>query len=448
MKSPKQIEKFVRETFKMFHFDYDKFFKPYLDSPTEVCWENNDGTVNRNAVLHAGMILGLSEDTILNTDYNIVFERVNKYPYLKLANSYYSNYYHSQRYKDNISFEDAFWVRVFDDDGSVEKKIERYNASDIKRRLVETIKGIDEFFPGTNHQNAEIKNLDILTNGFFHFDMGEQFVESYIKMYDSLINLFFKAFDGELLNDETNEYNFLVTCFGFRLLYDSHTYNYYENIPTIKAIPDITKEKLVTCFRFTEISKFEPWRCAEFVNNKSLVQAYLDRFPQFKGNMRVFAMNATKIRCYFNWSDAKKLNSSEEIRKYVSQLESEQELSDEDYELLLCRLNGSERTKIYVDKTKEELADFKEASDNIVAYCRPKKLGGLSTKTMLPDNIMSVWPPDTLLFLAHNLEKHNYFERFNIRTELDEMFDDDYDIDDSLTDTIFDSEENGGSDNE
>lgn len=451
MKSPKQIERFIRDSFELFHFDYDDFFKPYWNSTTEVSWVNEDGNVNTNAVIFASMILGLSEKTILNTEYDILFARVNKYPFIKYKNIYYENYLLKKNYKNDISYSDIFWTRVFDDDAcSNEKNIKRYSVDNIKHRLEDTIKDIDKHLPGTYHKNAEILNLNIVADSFFHFAEGETFVKSFIDMYDSLINLFFKAFDGNLTQEEINEYNFLVTCFGFRLLYDSKTYNYYDNISVIKAIPNITKEKLKSYFQFTKINDFEPWKCSEFINNKELVQTYFDRFPQFKAEMRRFAVDVTKIRCYFNWSDGNKIESQQQLDNYLCELEKEQ-LTDEEYEFLFTRYNSSERTKIYVDKTPEELADDEDTSKIILSYCRPERLGGIKTKSILPNNIMLTWSPDTLLYLSHNLKKKNYYDYYEMETGPDYSYEDVFsalDIqDDDFLDSISD-EEDGGSDND
>ena len=444
MKSPKLIEKFVKDSFELFRFNYDFVFKLNPISSIQVKWATEDGTINMNAVSLASRILGVSVDTILNADYNVIFERVNKYPYVRYSQSYYSKYNGKRYYKDNVSAEEVFFTRLFDydDDGGkrgLEKRIKRYDPDNIRERLIQTIMKQNEVSRGLYHKNAEVINLDIITDNFFSYEKGELFCRSFIDMYDRLIDLFFKALESELSEEEINEYNFLVSVLGFVSIYNDRANLYYDNIQSIKRIPNISRDNLFDYFWFNEVDRFEPWKCVDFINNKELVQQYLDRFPQCKARMREFAVDVTKIRCYFNWSDGKKFTDTDDIDKYIQELEEEKPLSKEEYEFLVNQSHGCERVKVYVSKIESEQSDDASARKSILSYCRPAHLGGLKIRFLNRSEGSDFEPQELKMLLKHSMNEINYYDFFEDEIDIGALF-----FEDVLFDTASDSDEDGG----
>lgn len=115
------------------------------------------------------------------------------------------------------------------------------------------------------------------------------------------------------------------------------------------------------------------WKCAEFAQDKVLVQKFINIYPPAKQEMRKFAMEVSKFQCFFTWSDAKPIRYSPE-----EEVEHKEYCDMLDEEPLMEENRTKEPTMIYVPKTSEELKGDDLYSEMLRALASPPNLGGVS----------------------------------------------------------------------
>lgn len=374
------VEVFIRTCFDEFCLAFTEYFG-YTDSKgkkREVPLLTN-GALNEDAVRFASRILGISVEDITACNYAAMFKLRDKYPYFAhykaLDKSYEQNicgpYYAEYKIKESIF-------------GRKQPVPFRYNLVSVRDRLIEQLRELDRHLPGSYHEGAKIQDLKISYQKICHYGEIKAFIEEYLQMINRAGELFFKALETDLGEEEIHEYNLLVTVLGIRDFVCAQLGElYYDNLVKCREI--YRQENLPNFYDYITLSparSFAPWRCAEFSEDRELVQRYINYHPYFKFVMREFAMKALYFKCDFAWSDAKH-----------EQLYDDKWLTKEDY----ANITGEpapeknwvlERTEVYVPKTAEELEDNAEYARRLLVLGGSEKQGGIiyPTDRNKPDN--------------------------------------------------------------
>lgn len=317
---------------------------------------------------------GLSTEEILNCDEQAATKYLEKYPFIYLFREYKEICEWYAQYKTEFSslkkcLQNDFLTQT------AEPSVEiRYDYADIKARLIDKLKEIAAVMPGIYHENAEITELMFKTDMFISFPNCGKMMRSFIDMVNRLKELFFKALQTELSEDEIHEFNFL----GSRLdASDVIAPSFVMNYDTLRKYREVyIEENFTDFFSYVKIRAFlmsSPWRCKEFFDDMSLVNEFVNIFPQAKTMMREFEMSVSKFECDFVWSDAKPVMLSPEEE---SELDSINEMMG--YKPLPYEQHAKEHTRIYIDKTSEEMSGWAEYVKKIKAAAAPPAIGGLS----------------------------------------------------------------------
>jgi len=373
MANAKKVDEFIKETFATYSLNYSEFFEEDIDEENEdldLDLEEPEYALNVPMVELAAKILGVEKNEILETNDNAVMKWFKKYPYFWHRPAFdeaYRRSFHDERYDAARFLEVIFETTVVPDCPT------RYDYENVKTRLVELLKTIDQSIPGTYHPNATMNSLSIHTENFCHFDDIEEMVKSYIDMFNRVKELFFKAWDNDLSADEIHEYNFLVATIGIQDRYYIKGYLFYNILK--KFIPIYKSEGHTDFSAYTRIYHrrvLKPWKCAEFTLNKDLVQSFVDIYPHAKQEMREFALQVSKFNCYFIWSDARPAISSQaELDEINDVAES---LGEETISFENC---AKEPTQVYVSKTTEELSGDDKFAEQLRILSGPANLGGV-----------------------------------------------------------------------
>ena len=361
-----------REFFFQFDTDTDEYVKCRLFPFTEM----DDDTLEKISV-HTG----LTKEEIINNDEDAAKKYWNKYSFFSFYKQFKTNeeFQFKHRFgtfspKENLV--NAIFGDVFGTDD-----IDRFNVESIIQRLKKQLKEIDNIIPGTYHVGAKITNLEILTEDIVTYTKCQDLLNGLLEIIERTRDLFIKAVENDLPEDEANELNFLVSwfdacdvaCPSKRITYDK-----------IVALRKIYEENLSDDFfgyiKLKRLNHFEIWRCKEFYDNKELVQQYANVFPALKENMRKFSMAATKFLCTFVWSDAKPIvysEDEEELLKEFNKFVGEEDIPIEE--------RAKERTTVYVEKTNEELGDFLDDVEKIKILSSTISKGGIKTNISIPE---------------------------------------------------------------
>lgn len=370
MKKNQKIAQFIMICFDELCLNYNEYFS-YIGTDGErhkipLCV---DGKLDKEAVKVASRILGISEKDLMTCNYDAVAKWIDKYKYFsyyRLFERAYDRTIYSNRY-DEIKLQEAiFGVKL--------PKPVRYDLRQVQQRLIEKLKELDASLPGTYHEGAEIKDLKIGLCNFCHFPKMTEFIESYLEMIERAGELFFKALNEDLCEEEINEYNVIVSAIGIKdFVYPMKGNLYYDNILKCREI--YKQENLPNFYDYITFSPTRsvvPWRCAEFVENKELVQRYINYHPNDKRLMRDFAMQTLQFKCDFVWSDAKPVRLDDEDDLF----------GDDEYEEIFgepipAQKAALERTVVYVPKTPEELGDNEKYANALAELCGSEKMGGI-----------------------------------------------------------------------
>lgn len=383
MTSAQKIERYIRGCFNELSINYKEYFYyDYEDDGNyeDIHWTDDAGNINMDAVAYASKVLGISVEDILSTNEEALLKWPIKYRYLWDINPF------NLAYKKSLcddSFEARRFIEVaFDIEGMVTYKF-CFNYNDITKRMVDQLRDLDKLLPGTFHHGAHITNLSIETSRFCRFDAIKEMTESYICMVNTVTSLFLKAVQYGLSEGEVQEYNLLVSVLGFRDQYYAKGYLYYDGLMKARdTYQAVTPENIHEFVTMEHWKNFQPWRCADFVNDKELVEKYLSAIPQAKAEMGKYAMSVLHFSCDFIWSDAKAEVDSPEIEAFYDSF---------------CEMVGEapgpiserpkEHTKLYVKKKAEELFGDDITANKLTEYCRPERLGGIPVKVS-PDKMI------------------------------------------------------------
>lgn len=373
-----QIEKitsFVSDLFEMYHMNTYGFFVDYdetLDESVEVPLFRT-GSVDEETLRKICINFGLTRDEVLNTDEKAAKRYWNKYPFFRLYGDYLNHWKWNQQYKDPMPKAEELLLNAIFGKGEGIAVNERYDIKTIKERLVEQLKAIDEYIPGTYHDGAEITDLRIATQTLFSFPQCTEMLRSFLDIIERIKELFFLAIKQDLAEEEANELNFLVSWTEAVDIVTPSTMITYD---TICAYRDIyIKEGHSDFFAYAKFKGFirtNPWRCQEFFDDPELVKKLVHTFPQAKGEMRKFALELTKFECDFVWSDAQPIQYSEDEEKeleYLDQLFGVRHVPVEE--------RPKARTQIYVDKNLSEVYGWGRYIDILKQMSGPVAKGGL-----------------------------------------------------------------------
>lgn len=399
MKNPQEIERFIRICFKEYSLNYSRFFSyrdhndVWHDEPIVV-----DGELQLPVVEQAAYILGVSVDDLLNMNERAVFKWFDRYGYFRemhyFQDAYRCSFHDKKSWKEWRLIEEMLQKPAFPT---------RYDFKEVMRRMLELLKEMDKSVPGTYHKGAEINKLSIYTQNFTHFNKIGLMVDSYLEMIARAKSLFFKAWDCNLSEDEVSEYNFLVTalslhdcCYGRDLLY-------YD---LLKQFIPVYKEEGYRDFKsYVKIlvsDLFEPWKCAEFVQDRNMVQKFLNVCPQAKPAMRQFALDVSQFACLFVWSDSPmipcgwtKEEKAELAAVGINPKHLEYDDAFDDVPL------AQEPIRILVPKTEEELDGDGQYAEQLRLLSGPASLGGI----ILPKTEVSEhFDADSLVRIQTRLE--------------------------------------------
>lgn len=372
MKKPQEVDNFVRSWFQEYGIFYQEHFF-YFDEK-EACHELplvEEGQLNMPLVEKAALLLGVDVGALLETDDIAAGKWLHKFRYFRYRSPFeqaYKRSFHDSKYYDTVRLMEAIFENRY-----IPVSPTRYDYQDVVKRMIALLREYDKSAPGVYHEGATITKLNIRTENFSHYEDISDLVNSYIKALDRAEELFFLAWERELCKDEIHEYNFLVTALGLR---DRCCVSYPLYYDWLRALVPAYKEEGYKDFdsyvRVHSAHDLRPWRCAEFVQDRDLVQKYIDIFPYDKPMMRQFATEVSKFECIFTWSDAPLVEFQPDER--FEQIFADMNLPQND--------PSQETTTIYVPKTAEELSGDDTYAAMLRTLSGPPSKGGLITRKL------------------------------------------------------------------
>lgn len=317
--------------------------------------------------------IGLSKDEIIRMDMQAARKYWNKYPFFRLYRKYLDVWSWNQNFiGKKPSPEELLMKAIFSDEDDIRGE-HRYNVENLYKRLISTLKEIDQAVPGTYHEGAKITNLQISTQIFFSYPQCGEMVRSFIDMVKRTKELFFSAIWGNLNEEEANELNFLASRLNAVDVVMPSKNITYDNVCAYRKA--YQEENSRDFFYYVKIKSFimtDPWRCQEFFDDMKLVQEFLDIFPHAKAQMREFARDITKFSCTFVWSDAEPIRFSDEEERMFDEV---------DAMLGYAPLDESERAKevthVYVSKKPEEMLGWEKFAKQLKVAAGPVSKGGI-----------------------------------------------------------------------
>jgi len=379
MTKKEQVTKYVKYIFNLYDANKQDFFF-VCDEET---WEHIEiplfprRRIDNETLERISVHLGLTKEEILNMDKQAAKRYWNKYPFFRLYKEFMRNWAWQSRYKSELpTTEELLLTAIFTEEDELPFE-ERYDYPAVKERMIQKLKEIDVVIPGTYHEHADITELRISTEVFVSFPQCKEMLQSFMDIVNRIKELFFKALRTDLNEIEANELNFLASWMHMYDVVAQSTLLTYNNILIYRDV--FVKENYKDFFYYANFRRFigtAPWRCKEFFDDMSLVQEFVNIYPQAKAGMHQFTMNVTKFSCDFAWSDAKPIVYSPE---------------EEDVPV---EQRAKERTHIYVEKTPEEMFGWEEYAKKLKDAASPPAKGGL--KIPIRKNNMMLAPEETL----------------------------------------------------
>lgn len=401
MSNIEQITTYISDLFELYHMNTYGFFEDYddeLEESVEVPLFRF-GEIDDETLQKLSANFGLTKEEILNTDEEAAKKYWNKYPFFRLFRDYLAQWKWNQQFKDPMpSAEELLLNAIFTDNEGYPVRV-RYNMSSVKERLINQLKEIDEYMPGTYHAGAEITDLKVATQTLFTFPQCTEMLRAFLDITDRIQELFFRAIKEELSAEEANEMNFLVSWTdaidvatpSTKITYD--TVRAYRNVYIAEGYDDF--------FAYAKFKRFigiNPWRCQEFFDDIELVKKLVFTFPQAKGEMRKFALELTKFECDFQWSDAEPIQYSDEEEKELEQIDNwlgARHIPIEE--------RPKARTRIYVDKNRSETYGWGKYIKVLKKMSGPVSKGGLE----IPDRSQLLDWHDSFLRIQNRVAARN-----------------------------------------
>lgn len=378
MKNKEQVTQYVKDYFDCYELnEYDFFVSSAEDEYGRTEWFDIPlfpfDEVDEETLSRVSLHTGLSAEEILNCDELAATKYLQKYPFVHFFKVYMERCKWYSHYKTEFpSAKELLLNAIFTVNPGYPVEM-RYDHADIKARLIDKLKEIDTVMPGIYHEDAEITELKFRTDVFISFPDCGKMLCSFIDMVNRLKELFFKALQEELSEDEINEFNFLGSKLNASDVTATSIAMNYDTLCKYRKV--YIEEKLTDFFSYVKIGSFvesAPWRCKEFFDDMSLVNEFIKIFPQAKSMMREFAMSVSKFECVFVWSDARPV-------MYSPEEEAELDAIDDmmGYKHLPRDQRAKECTRIYIEKTSEEMFDWEEYVKKVANAVAPPSKGGL-----------------------------------------------------------------------
>ncbi len=375
MKSAKQVEEFVREWFNLFGFDYQEMVGTeevevgdddeieIVDAPLVV----NNELVTEN-VKRAAEAFGVDSEDLVNMDGDLLRKQLQRFRFFDLIREFEAAY-EAAFYEPGYETARLIHAIFQDTPNKLKEYPSRYDYKDVKKRLLALLKQYNKSLPGSYHENATLVDLTYSTCTFCHFKQIDELCLEFLNMVDREEMLFTKALDTDLSPAEISEYNLIASIIGLKDACMPTGYNlYYSTL--IKRREVYRNEEIHDFFFLTALSKyhfFHPYRCAEFAENRELVQRFSSLYPRMKTEMREFSRDVSKFRCVFHWSD-------EDLRAP----------DDSAIDAFIDgKISGAEVMKtagwveVYVPKTEQELDGDMKYAEMLHAHSGPESLGGV-----------------------------------------------------------------------
>lgn len=381
MTTDEKIMEYLKELFDAYSINWNEYVYGLIGEEEYDPSQFLSRVGRERALLAAEQMLGVPQAALEAQDTDAGYRWDRKYSFfahLTRLNHEYRRTFYGEGAEDYFLLERLFSVNLED------RIPKRYHAEWIALRLAQQLKETDKSVPGTFHEGANITKLQIQTKNFCHYSDIKDMMKSFFQMVKRLEALFFAAWDRELGTDEILEYNMLVSTLGVRDICGSpSSYLHYNTLrATIPFYRQEGEKKLFNFVKLRHDCSFRPWRCAEFSEDRELVQQYVNIFPEAKRLMREFAMEVSCFCCSFVWSDAKPIQFSpeeEEEFAYIDKILGQKPVALEE--------RAKERTTIYVPKTREELNGDDRYIEMLSTLCSPPKMGGVTLpKPGVPNN--------------------------------------------------------------
>lgn len=393
MNTPEQVNEFVQELFSEFSLDYEDFFGYSRSEEDEfhVIPFIKDGEIQPLVLKKVGEILGVNPERILEMDESIFDEKYEKFPYLSHISPF--NLAQQRSFHNKENFCEWRLLEAIFGERHIPNHPTKYNYKDVLRRLQNQLQEYNKTFPGIYHADATMKNIHITTQTFCTYHPVRKMMEAYLDAFHKAEQLFAKAWNSELNEDEIQDYNFIVSMLGIRDKFLS-SYLHYD---WLKAILPYYKTEgpCSLAYHTTSMSyrTFKPWVCSGFLQNTDLAQELVDINPGAKQMMREHAMRVSKFECKFTWSDMPEPEEDDD-EKYVIQVGPKPAYEEEPV--------SASSTTIYVEKTAEELNGDKECAEQLMRLAGAEPLGGLR----VPDYFPLVEPEELKKMLTARVKTH------------------------------------------
>ena len=378
MNKVEKISQYVEDVFDQYGMNKDRFFFDYdvvADEKHPIPLFPN-GDPDEETLGRISTQLGITKDEILSMDSDAAKRYWNKYEFFQLYGRFSVVWQWYSQFKDEMpSAKELLIKAIFSDKDNIYSDYQRrYDFESIRERLNAKLNEINQYIPGTVHENAEITNLKVRTETFISFPQCSKMVRSFLQMVERLKSLFFSAIKKELSNEDKNELNFLASWLKATDVLLPTKMMTYDNISKLRLIyADEKKDDFYDYIKIHLSFSIPFWRCREFFDDLDLVQEYENIFPETKGKLRQFAMLVSKFHCEFVWSDAKPVTFSTEEEQELSELN--RMFGEEDIPL---DKRAKEKTYIYIDKTTDELGDSEEYVQRILDVTAISSKGGLT----------------------------------------------------------------------
>ncbi len=203
MTKAEKITKYLKGIFEMYSLNYGEYFG-YFDAE-EGFFEiplGKGSKVNMDMIAIASQALGISTADILAMDEKAAGKWYRKYPYffhLTGFNHAYKRTFYSKE-ADALFLMDAIF-------GSNVPKPSKYDFQDIEKRLEKALTEIDAELLGVDDPHTPIELLEITTANICRYDGITEMLESFCKMIERAKELFFKAWNEDLTEEEIHEYS-------------------------------------------------------------------------------------------------------------------------------------------------------------------------------------------------------------------------------------------------
>lgn len=284
-----------------------------------------DGEVRDDIVDHLTLITGLTREELFEMKKESMEKYYHKYSFFKLNNEFENTYERESR------FLDFDYVPGFGPIG----KTSRYDVSDLKKRIIRKTMEINRVIEGTYHPDAYPVGLCYSTEWMCSFPKFRKLATSLFRMVLKYRDLFNKAIDADLEDEEIREMNFLASALDMRDLIQEDIHLHYYNVVKLRGVYHTEKLKdFLSYVKIGRVEKTKFWRCAEFLDDKKLAWIYINMYPGAFSRMRQYLMRTENFSCWFYWSDNvpdEWKEEAEKIRKRENENKEPDGSSFEDY---------------------------------------------------------------------------------------------------------------------